>query len=482
MTRSTATGEEGSRPISVLVVDDEAALTRAIARMLTHRGFEVQTSLTGAGALQALKDEPDVILLDLMLPDVSGMDILQEVKTNHPDIEVVILSGHGDINTAVEALHAGAYHFLTKPCNNDAVAQMLSKAAERRRLITHTRKLEEALEGLGENHQLVGSSPAMHQVFSFIETVAHSETTVLLQGESGTGKELVARAIHQLGSRKSAPFVPINCSAIPENLIESELFGHVKGAFTGAATARRGLFEAANGGTIFLDEVADLPTLAQVKLLRVLQEGEVRRVGSDETHRVDVRVISASNTNLRQAMEKGLFREDLYYRLNVITIELPPLRNRRGDIELLAQHFLHKYSRKANRKLTGFTKQAHEVLRRYRWPGNVRELENAIERAVVLARGDYLRPEDFPPSVYASRAPADAAPREPGQPVQLPFRQAKERAVLAFENEYIVALLKQTRGNISEAARIAGLDRSNFRRIIKRCQSEVDPLLSVVNG
>lgn len=465
---------ESSDPISVLVVDDEASLTRALARMLTSKGFEVQTSLNGTGALQALQDEPDVVLLDLVLPDIGGLEILEQVKQNHPDIEVVIMTAYGDVDTAVKAVQAGAYHFLTKPFSNeDAVAQLLAKAAERRRLISRTRKLEEALQGLGEENQLVGSSQAMQQVFGFVRTVAHSESTVLLQGESGTGKELVARAIHKLGPRKDGPFVPINCSAIPENLIESELFGHVRGAFTGAAQARRGLFEAASGGTLFLDEIADLPALAQVKLLRVLQEGEIRRVGADETHQVDVRVISASNTNLREAMEQSEFREDLYYRLNVITIELPPLRKRQGDTELLAHHFLAKYAGRAARKLTGFSPEALEVLRRYQWPGNVRELENAIERAVVLAREEFLQVEDFPPNVSAAHDSTAPVPENGTELVNLPFREAKERAVVAFEHRYVNALLDRTDGNVSEAARVAGLDRSNFRRIIKRCNADV---------
>lgn len=442
--------------------------------MLTGKGFEVQTSLNGTGALQALEDEPDVILLDLVLPDIGGMEILNQVKQTHPDIEVVMMTAYGDVDTAIEAIQTGAYHFLTKPFHKmDAVSALLVKAAERRRLIKRTRKLEEALQGLDDENQLVGSSPAMEQVFEFIRTVAHSESTVLLQGESGTGKELVARAVHTLGQRKNGPFVPINCSAIPENLIESELFGHVRGAFTGAAAARRGLFEAASSGTLFLDEVADLPPLAQVKLLRVLQEGEVRRVGSDETHKVDVRVISASNTNLREAMEGGKFREDLYYRLNVITIELPSLRRRQGDVDLLAQHFLSKYTNRAKRELKGFSPEALGVLRRYHWPGNVRELENAVERAVVLARSEFLQPDDFPPNVAYVKA-ASIPIREPdAELTALSFKEAKERAVLAFEHRYVSALLTQTSGNLSEAARAAGLDRSNFRRIVKRCNADI---------
>ena len=475
MSRPSIGIEESTDQISVLVVDDEAALTRALARTLTVRGFEVQTSLNGTGALQALQDEPDVVLLDLILPDIGGMEILEHVKQNHPDIEVVIMTAFGDVDTAVTAVQAGAYHFLTKPfTNEDAVVQLLTKAAERRRLIRRTRKLEEALQGLGVDDQLVGSSQAMRQVFGFIRTVAHSESTVLIQGESGTGKELVARAIHNLGERQDGPFVPINCSAIPEGLLESELFGHVKGAFTGAAGARRGLFEAANGGTIFLDEVADLPPLAQVKLLRVLQEGEIRRVGADDPRQVDVRVISAANVNLRQAMEESDFREDLFYRLNVITIELPALRKRRGDVELLAHHFLGKYESRGKQALKGISPAALEMLRLYPWPGNVRELENAIERAVVLAQGEFLEPKDFPPIISdASPLPQPALPPTTDL-TGFSFREAKERAVLDFENRYVTALLSKTNGNISKAARIARLDRSNFRRIIKRCSADED--------
>jgi len=469
-----AADERTPTPRRVLIVDDDGELARALARMLGDRGFSVSIATSVAEALGYMSAPLEVVLLDLVLPDGNGMEILRSLKSTRADTEVVMMTAYGDVDAAVEAVRAGAFHFLTKPfASLEAVGLIVDKAAERRALISQARYLEEALDGVERGFDLIGSSPAMQRVFGYVRTVAHSTSTVLLEGGSGTGKELVARAIHHLGPRRKGPFVPVNCSAIPEHLIESEMFGHVRGAFTGAATSRRGLFEAANGGTLFLDEVADLPQLAQVKLLRALQEGEIRPVGSDETHRVDVRVVSATNADLRSAMEEGRFREDLFYRLNVITISLPPLGEREGDIELLAQHFLRKYGSRAGRPLTGLSPEAVALLRSRSWPGNVRELENAIERAVVLARDQVLRPEDFedPAKVPPSRAKTSVEPE--GGLARLPFRDAKEMAIQRFEQSYVQALLDATEGNVSEAARRAGLDRANFKRILKRCKSHV---------
>jgi len=304
----------------------------------------------------------------------------------------------------------------------------------------------------------------MMEVYRMVESVAHSVSTVLLQGESGTGKELVARAVHNQGPRANKPFIPVNCSAIPETLVEAELFGHVRGAFTGAVESRKGMFETADGGTIMLDEIGDLPLQVQVKLLRALQDGEIKRVGSSESIKVDTRVIAATNVNLTEAMEQGNFRQDLYYRLSVITIPLPPLRDRSEDIPLLAYHFLKKYASRSGRDISRISLEAMRALRTHSWPGNVRELENAIERAVVMARGDAILPGDLPPSVVDTRAPS--VPQN--LLLDLPFNEAKKKAVEQFESSYVESMLKRAGGNVSEAARQAGMDRSNFRRVLRK--------------
>jgi two-component system response regulator HydG len=460
----------------VLVVDDEPALRRTLARMLIERGMEVVTAPSGADALRMVERERvHVAIVDLMMPNMSGLELLERLRQKHSDIEVIMMTAFGDIETAVKSVRAGAYHFLAKPFrSNDEVALTVGKAAERRRLIHRTAMLERRLEQKENLGGLIGNTPNMQEVYRLAVGVAPTSSTVLILGESGTGKELTARAIHQHSSRADKPFVAVNCSAIPVDLVESELFGHVRGAFTGATATREGLFETADQGTVFLDEVGDLPPLAQVKLLRVLQEGEVKRVGSNDTRHVDVRVLAATNVDLKSKTASGAFREDLFYRLNVICIELPPLRRRRDDIPLLAYHFLRKYARRAGRDVRKVSDEAMRVLRSHDWPGNVRELENAIEHAVVFCKDDTLMPNDLP-SARHSRAPVvDDSVSEsggsglPSALVDLPYREAKQQALSRFDGAYFAALLRRTGGNISEAARQAGLDRSNFRRAAKR--------------
>jgi two-component system response regulator HydG len=462
-------------PARVLVVDDEPALRRSIARLLLSRGLHVLTAEDGAVALELLKTEPvDVALIDLMMPNIGGLELLQHVKSHLAGVEVVIMTAFGDVETAVKAVRAGAFHFLTKPFrNNDEVVHTVLKAAERRRLVERAAQLERRLEQMEKFGELIGNSGAMHRVYRLAMGVAPTATTVLILGESGTGKELTARAIHQHSSRASGPFVAVNCSAIPVSLVESELFGHVRGAFTGATNTREGLFEAANKGTLFLDEIGDLPAMAQVKLLRALQEGEIKRVGSDETRRVDVRVIAATNVELRSHVAAGKFREDLFYRLNVVAITLPPLRERREDIPLLAYHFLKKYAARSGREVRKLSPDAVRLLQQQPWAGNVRELENAIEYSVVFCKDDTITPADLP--FEQPHAAAAEPAREGGSGVvlpvsvvDLPYKDAKQQAINAFESAYFSALLKRTNGNVSQAAKQAGLDRSNFRRAAKR--------------
>ncbi len=460
-------------PPRVLVVDDERALRRALSRLLQVKGMTVGVAEDGANAVELLEKETfDVALVDLMMPRMGGLELLSHVRERHPAMEVVLMTAFGDVETAVQAVRSGAYHFLTKPFrSNDEVLLAVTKAAEHRRLVDHAVMLERRLERMQKFGGLIGNSPKMQEVYRLALGVAPTASTVLILGDSGTGKELTARAIHQHSQRAEKPFVAVNCSAIPVDLVESELFGHLRGAFTGATASRPGLFEVADGGTLFLDEVGDLPPLAQVKLLRALQEGEIKRVGANETKTVDVRVIAATNVDLKARIQSGRFREDLYYRLNVVPIALPLLRERPEDIPLLAQHFLRRYAERSNRPVQSISAATLEALKGQRWDGNVRELENTIEHAVVFSTGERLEVRDLPPSM--EQTPSGRMTPVNGTSVaasfkELPFRTAKERAMKAFEGEYFQALLDDCEGNVSEAARRAGLDRSNFRRAARR--------------
>jgi len=464
--------DKSDAPPRVLVVDDEPTLRRTLARLLLSRGMHVLTADDGEKAVEMISRESfDVALVDLMMPKLGGLELLEHVKSRHVELEVVLMTAFGDVETAVRAVRSGAYHFLTKPFrSNDEVVLTVSKAAERRRLVTRAALLERRLEEMEKFGELIGNSSAMQQVYRLAMGVAPTSSTVLILGDSGTGKELTARAIHQHSPRVGKPFVAVNCSAIPIDLVESELFGHMRGAFTGATTTREGLFETAHGGTIFLDEVGDLPMLAQVKLLRALQEGEVKRVGSNETKSVDVRVIAATNVDLRGRIEAGRFREDLFYRLNVVAIALPPLRERSEDIPLLAYHFLKKYAARTGRACDRISPEALRALQDYGWPGNVRELENAIEHAVVFCHEAAILPSHLPFSGGGQHAAPSGAAALPQELLDLPYKEAKERALSAFEQLYFDTLLNRAGGNVSEAARQAGLDRSNFRRAAKRAE------------
>ncbi len=463
------------RPVRALVVDDEPELRRSLVRLLSSRGMEVLSAPDGRSALQMIGEGAiDVALVDLMMPEMSGLELLDRVRTERPEVEVIMMTAFGDVETAVTAVRSGAYHFLTKPFrNNEEVVLTVGKAAERRRLLDRAAMLERRLEEQDKFGELVGNSARMQEVYRLAVGVAPTASTVLILGESGTGKELTARAIHQHSPRSKAPFQAVNCSAIPVDLVESELFGHVRGAFTGATTTRQGLFEAANNGTIFLDEVGDLPALAQVKLLRVLQEGEIKPVGSNETRSVDVRVVAATNVDLRSKISDGEFREDLFYRLNVVPIELPPLRQRTDDIPVLAHHFLKKYADRLGRAVEKIAPSAMQLLQRQPWPGNVRELENAIEHAIVFCKDTTIASSDLPfgRSPRLVDEPVSSRPGDlslPSSLIDLPYREAKQRATLAFDSAYFTTLLERAGGNVSEAARLAGLDRSNFRRAARR--------------
>jgi DNA-binding NtrC family response regulator len=465
----------------VLLVDDEPALLKALESLLRRSGHNVVALDNPITALQRLAAEDfDVALLDIKMPQLSGLELLNAVKHRRPEVEVIIMTGHATVETALQALKMGAYDYLTKPFDDvELVARSVAKAAERKALYDRNRQLETQLrERVGNaTDGLVGGSPPIREVTRMIEAVAYSAATVLITGESGTGKELVARALHARSPRRANPFVALNCGALTETLLESELFGHVKGSFTGAQRDQKGLFDAADGGTIFLDEIGDIPPATQVRLLRVLQEGEFKRVGATDAIRVDVRVIAATHRDLPKLVKTGKFREDLFYRLNVINVQLPPLRDRVEDVALLAHHFLRRYTERLSKKVKGISAEAMELLSGYRWPGNVRELENAIERAVVLCRGDQVGAGDLPPAITGRSAPlvreVPAGGDEAAWLTQS-YAVAKEQALRRFEKGYVDALMKACDNNISAAARKAGMDRSNFKRVLRKYRSDID--------
>jgi two-component system NtrC family response regulator len=385
---------------SILVVDDEPPQLELIGGFLKKQGFEVTLAESGEKALQIFRRESfDLVLTDQRMPNLSGLDLLKAVRTVNPETPVIVVTAYGSIETAVSAIKAGATDYLTKPLNLDELLHRIEKVREHHRLVLENRDLREEL---GERHRIegiIGESGRMLEVFSLVRRVAPSEATVLIRGESGTGKELIAKAIHFASPRASGPLVKVNCAALPETLLESELFGHEKGAFTGALVTRKGRFEVASGGTIFLDEIGDLPTHLQAKLLRVLQEREFERVGSSKPISIDVRILAATHRDLERLLKAGQFRDDLYYRLNVVTIVLPPLRERRQDLPLFMDHLLRVFAEKNGKKIRGFTSEAREALLRYDYPGNVRELENIIERASVITRSDVIGRADLPISI-----------------------------------------------------------------------------------
>ncbi|MEW5738136.1 MAG: sigma-54 dependent transcriptional regulator [Myxococcota bacterium] len=461
-------------PARVLVIDDEVSVARALEVLLGRAEFDVTSCTDPEQAMAAALDPAlTVVLVDLNLPGTNGMEILSAVKARHPEVQVVVMTGQGTISAATAAVKRGAWDFITKPFESlDEVVDLVKRAAAHCQLMRRNRELEE-LVAARPGTDFVGTSEGMREVFRLVERVSGSNATVLVTGESGTGKELVARSLHRKSPRARRPFVAVNCAAMTPTLLESELFGHVKGAFTGATTGKRGLFEAANGGTLFLDEIGDMPPSTQVALLRALQEGEVRPVGATDHVKVDVRVIAATNADLKKAMAQGRFREDLFYRLNVISITLPPLRARRQDIALLAYHFLSQYAARAGKKVERFSPEVVRALESFHWPGNVRELENVVERAVVLARGPEVTMNELPPSMARATATAAEAVPETSATAEaplIPYVQAKKAAVGAFDQQYLARVLKKTGGNITAAAALAGLDRSNFRRLVKQYQ------------
>ena len=440
----------------ILVVDDEAAVRNGIAQVLSRQNLTVTAAADAAQALEHLARQPfAIILLDIRLPDMSGVEVLKHLRRDYPDTEVIMITGYPTIQGAVECIKLGALDYLVKPFRIDELEVVVQKARDHLAEKGQPPALEpEGAGGLGLDF-IIGESPAMKRVFAKIKRAAPSDSTVLLTGESGTGKELVARAIHLLSPRTDKEFVPVDCSALVETLLESELFGHVKGSFTGALQTKHGLFELANHGTFFFDEISNLSHNIQAKLLRVIQEREFMKVGSQRRIKLDIRIIASSNRDLSEAIKGGSFREDLYYRLSVIPIHLPPLRERTGDIPLLVDHFLRKYSQKGHREMTGISSRALKMLNDYAWPGNVRELEHTIERILILEDGAIIQPEHLP-SFISQRQ------------VELQVFSDDNYTLEELEKRYIQFILRRTKGRRQEAARILGINRKTLGNKIEK--------------
>ncbi|MDI6853285.1 MAG: sigma-54 dependent transcriptional regulator [Deltaproteobacteria bacterium] len=453
---------ESEVPQTVLVVDDEPGVRKGIARVLSDQGHAVRTAADGREALSLIAEvAPQLVLLDVRLPGVDGIELLKFIRREHPDTGVIMITAYPNIEGAVECMKLGALDYVVKPFRIDdleaAVEKALDALAERQEVkpLRPEKLLEPGIDSI------IGASPAMQQVFAKIRRAAPSDSTVLITGESGTGKELVARAIHKLSDRAEREFVAVDCSALVESLLESELFGHVKGSFTGAHQTKHGLFELANHGTFFFDEIANLSPNIQAKLLRVIQEREFMQVGSQRRIKLDIRIIASCNQDLKEAIKAGTFREDLYYRLSVVPIHLPPLRERQGDIPLLAEHFLRKHAQKSHREVKGISPRAMKMLSDYSWPGNVRELEHTIERILILEDGEIIQPEHLPSFISQRQA-------------EFQVFSDGEASLEEVEKRYIQFILRRTKGKRQDAARILGINRKTLAHKIEKYSLRVD--------
>lgn len=444
-------------PAQILVIDDDKAMLDACCQILSRQGYQVEMA---AGARQGLtlleRSSFDAILLDLVMPDLNGLETLKKIKALDPDVEVIIITGYGTIQSAVETIKAGAFHFLSKPFVPDDLRNLVNRALEKRRLDLENLYLRQELKSKDEKSVLVYESDSMVRVMDMITRVAPTGSTVLITGESGTGKGLVARKIHQLSPRQRRPFITVDCGTLVETLFESELFGHVKGSFTGADANKIGKFELAQSGTLFFDEISNIGLEVQAKLLRAVEERKISKVGSHRVITVDVRIIAATNKDLAKAIKDGAFREDLFYRLNVVLIQMPPLRERKGDIPLLVNHFLEKYNARLHKNILGVTPEALELLVRHDWPGNVRELENTVERLVVLSTGPYLEPADLS---FAGT-------------ILSPGMESGAGSLKDLERDHILLTLQRCEGHKSETARALGIDRKTLREKLKRYNIE----------
>ncbi len=435
----------------ILIVDDEESQREQLSGFLKKQGFNVTTAELGMEAISLCKDKSfEVALIDLKMPGMDGIELLKKLKESNPEIQVIMMTAYGSVETAVDAMKLGAYHYVNKPINLEELKLNINKALESYHVLVENKYLKEQLEEKYKDIHIIGNSKAIKEVLSTVSRVAKTKSTVLVKGASGTGKELVARAIHALSDRADQRFIPVSCAALPETLFESELFGHERGAFTGAIKRREGRFELADGGTLFLDEVGDIPLETQVKLLRVIESQEFDRLGGKETLKVDVRIISATNQDLERKIREKSFREDLYYRLNVISILIPPLRERKEDILLLVDHFVKKANQKCGRSIRGITPEVKDIILNYDWPGNVRELENVIERGVVLSRTDVIDKGDLPYFGLVSDKSFEHIP-----PASLSLKDV--------EKDHILRVLKEANWNLNKAAEILGIHRNTLR-------------------
>jgi len=459
----------------VLIVDDEPNLRKILAAQLSRDGYDVLLAEDGEQGLALLREHHiDLVVTDLKMPKVDGMTLLREALAEQPELPIVMITAHGTVDTAVEALKLGAFDYLTKPFDKEEVRQIVGKALKTRELAGEEATTE--IKGAeGARFGIIGQSPGLTELYAVLERVADSPTTVLITGESGTGKELVARALHDHSSRRGKPFIKVNCAAIPKELIESELFGYERGAFTGAVTSKPGRFELANGGTLFLDEIGEIPVEMQVKLLRALQESEFERVGGIKTMRVDVRLVAATNRDLKKLISQGAFRDDLFYRLNVVSIRLPALRERATDIPLLVEHFLKKFNERLKKNVSGVEPEARDLLSAYGWPGNIRELENVMERAVLFCDGSKLRAEDLPVELRGPSAlsmgsvvpPGDAAVDLGTLPADGGLKEHVKVAMSRLERDLVSRALKQTNNNVTHAARLLKISRKGLQLKMK---------------
>lgn len=452
----------------VMIIDDEPLMRITIQDALVAEDYQVSAAETGKKGMTLLRETPvDILITDLKLPDTDGIQVLKEAKTISPETQVILITAYGSIDSAVTAMKEGASDYLTKPFSMDELLLVIRRLVRMKQLEEENLRLRKRIEERFGLEGLVGKSSQMQKIYDLIETVSQTDATVLIQGESGTGKEMVANAIHLQSPRKNGSFIKVNCSALPETLLETELFGHERGAFTGAFRQRKGRFEMAHGGTLFLDEVGEVSSAVQVKLLRVLQERQFERVGGNETISVDVRLICATQKDLKEEIRKGSFREDLYYRLNVVPIVLPPLRERREDILLMADHFISRFSKKMGKEITGLSEEGKALLLKYPFPGNIRELENMLERAIALIKGKVIQAEDLPEEVCGQTSVI--------QTICEKMRGSKPlaTAVSHFEREYIHGVLEKTKGKKGQAAEILGISRKTLWEKIKELEIEI---------
>ena len=451
----------------ILVVDDDALILESISELLRLEGYQVEAASVPEQALKMLDDgKYNLLLTDVNMPGVNGFELLKLVKRKHPETVVVLITGYGTIENAVEAIKMGAVHYVTKPIIDDEIKLIVARSLQQQKLVTENRTLREQLDIRFSFDSIIGQDYKMRKLFDLVKAISDTDTTILITGESGTGKTLLARAVHHNSSRRAGPFIEVNCGALPDTLLESELFGHVKEAFTGAIADKQGKFEAADGGTIFLDEISTASPALQVKLLRALQDATFEKVGGNKTQKVDIRFILATNKDLQKEVQAGAFREDLYYRVHVMPLHLPPLRERVGDIDILGSHFLRVYASRMGKNITDFTEQAKIALRGYHWPGNVRELENAIERAVILAQGNLLDAEDFPKPVQGGGEGAGETTTH-----ILPLKKALEEP----ERRIIERTLESCGWNRQSAASLLKINRTTLYMKMKKYGLEVPP-------